>query len=620
MHTVKDAVEPGKNPFSLLSDFKRASKPNREAILCAELDTKTPQTQPRGSLTFWRSIPLEIKIRIFACLEPEEIVRSSRVSRDWHRVCYEGQLWDKFDVGDFAHPIPADAVATIITRAGNFLCDLNLRGCVRLDKLWQGRALLDTCMNLRSLSLRSCLIDGTTIHRFLHGKGRLVHIDLSHHASVTNTAMHVIAVSCPKLKTLDISHCDNINTCGLQEVVAACPELTSIQASEIGGWENGELMQRLFLRNNLERLVLKNCDSLTDESLTILIQGSNGKMGLLTPEPIVPPRKLRHLDLARCRGISNRGVETLVNNIPNIETLNFSKCLGIGDEALIQLLPTTPLLIELDLEELDLLTNAVLHGLASSPCARHLRHLRVTDCERMDDVGMLALLQSCTGLWSLEMDSTRISDLVLVEAAAMVSRRAPRTVTTADALYTPTVGLSLSVRDCFDVTWVGIREILSRNASVVTKIATVKVPQPMGHSGGSIRKATKFSLFQSSPSEQSPPSCSASPDIHNIYVHAYPTHIVKIFTEVYKYQSTVQEHTDRVLRGDFPAARRLEHKWAEFIVAREAIDEGGVRSWRKRLRARNVQRIYTEEESGTVDIGIDVVKRWSTRSGSCALM
>jgi len=611
---------PGNTSSASFSDLKRAMKLNREAHLCTELDAEKPQTRPGGSLTFWRSIPLELKIRIFTYLEPEEIVRSSRVSRDWHRVCYDGQLWGKFDVAGFAQPIPADAISTIITRAGLFLCDLNLRGCVRLDEFWHGRALLDTCMNLRSLSLRSCLIDGTTIHRILHAKSRLVHIDLSYHKSVTNTAMHVIAVSCPKLETLNISYCDSINTYGLQEVVEACSELRSIQASEIGGWENGEIMQKLFLRNNLERLVLKNCDSLTDESLTILIQGGRNKIDLLTPKPVIPSRKLKHLDLARCRGISNRGVQALVNNIHNIETLKLSKCHGIGDETLIQLFSTTPLLAELDLGELNWLTNAVLHSLASSSCARHLRHLRVNDCERMDDVGMLALLQSCTGLWSLEMDSTRISDLVLVEVAAMISRRVPRTIVIAHTPYTPTVGLSLSVRDCSDVTWVGIREILFRNANVITRNATVRVPQPTGPSVGSSGTAIKFPFFQPRPIGQRPPSCPAGPYVHNIHVHAYPTHIVEIFTGVYKYQSTVQEHTDRVLRGEFSAARRLQHRWADFINAREAINEGGVRSWRKRLRARIAQRIYTEEESGTVGIGIGVVKRWSTRSGSCALM
>ena len=610
----------GKAPTLSLSDAKTARKPNTEIPLAREFDAGRLLTRPRGSFTLWMSIPLEIKIRIFAYLEPEEIVGSSRVSRDWRRVCYDGQLWSKFDVAAFAQPIPADAIATIITRVGPFLRDLNLRGCVRLDKLWQGRALLDACTNLRSLSLKGCLIDRTTIHGFLHAKSRLVHIDISNHAGVTNTAMHVIALGCPKLKTLDISGCDNINTRGLQEVVESCSELRSIQASEIDGWENADLMQELFLRNNLERLVLKSCDSLTDESLTILIQGRRSKINLLTPKPAVSPRKLKHLDLARCRGISNRGVGALVNNIPNIETLKLSKCLGIGDETLIRLLPTMPLLTELDLGELDSLTNAVLHSLASSPCVRRLRHLRVTHCERVDDVGMLALLKSCTGLWSLEMDSTRISDLVLVEAAAMVSRRSPRTIITADNPYVPTIGISLSVRDCFGVTWVGIREILSHNATVVTRDAIVKMPQSTGHSPEPAGTATRFAILPSSPNEHLPLSCPVGPHTHKIDVHAYPTHVVEIFTGVYNYQSTVREHTDRVLRGEFSAARRLEHKWAEFIITREAIGEGGVRSWRKWLRARNAQRIYAREESGAVGTGVGVVRRWNIRSGSCALM
>jgi F-box/leucine-rich repeat protein 2/20 len=140
-------------------------------------------------------------------------------------------------------------------------------------------------------------------------------------------------------------------------------------------------------------------------------------------------------------------------------------------------LPTTPVLTHLDLGELEQLSSAVLHSLASSPCARHLRYLRVTDCKQIDDAGMLAVLQSCTDLWSLEMDSTPISDLVMIEAALMVSRRTHRTIIADDALFIPTIGLSLSVHECFEVTWIGIREILSRNAKVITKIKSVELQQ-----------------------------------------------------------------------------------------------------------------------------------------------
>ena len=49
------------------------------------------ETQPRRKLNFF-DLPSEMKVKIFTYLEPREIVRSSRVSKDWHRMCYDGQL------------------------------------------------------------------------------------------------------------------------------------------------------------------------------------------------------------------------------------------------------------------------------------------------------------------------------------------------------------------------------------------------------------------------------------------------------------------------------------------------------------------------------------------------
>lgn len=428
--------------------------------------------------------------------------------------------------------------------------------------------------------------------------------------------MNIIAVNCPELESLNISWCNNISTHGLQRVIEACPKLKDIQASEVSDWGNLDFMQKLFLRNNLERLVLTNCDSLTDESLAVLIQGRHGEVGLSTHRPTIPPRKLRHLDLTHCLNISGRGVRKLVNNVPEIKRLKLAMCRGIVDESLTQLLPTTPELIHLDLGALEPLTNAVLHSLASSPCTRHLRYLRVTDCEKIDDVGILALLQSCTGLWSLEIDNTRISDLVLVEAARMVSQRTPRTIIADDTPFLPTIGLSLSVHRCFEVTWIGIHEILSRNAEVITNTRTVELPQPAEHSAGS----PDVSCFPPSPTRQLPPSLPVGLRTHNIHEHAYPTQIIAIYIGFDRYWPTVQEHTDRVLRGEFSAARRLEYRWAESMVAKEEIGAGGVGSWRRRRRARKAQRIYAEEEGLAVSTGVGVLRRWSARSGICAFM
>jgi F-box/leucine-rich repeat protein 2/20 len=577
------------------------------------------QPQPRKKFNFWLDMPSEIKMQIFTYLEPRQIVRSSRVSKDWHHMCYDGQLWSILDTTKFYQDIPADALVTIITKAGPFVRDLNLRGCVQLRERWHSRGLSDACRNLQNFSLEGCRIDRTSIHSFLYANNRLVHINLSGLAGATNSAMRIIAGNCPKLEHLNVSWCNNINTHGLSKVVEACSNLKDIRAGEVSGWDDIEFMQQLFRKNSLERLVLMNCDSLTDESLAVLIEGKDSEIDFITGRPIAPPRKLKHLDLTRCRGITDRGVRTFVGNIPEIEGLQLSKCNGMFDDTLTQLLPTTPMLTHLDLEELEALTNAVLQSLATSPCAKRLRHLSVSYCENMGDTGMLALLQACTNLQSLEMDNTRISNLVLIEAAAMVRQRSHRTILPENTPFEPATGLRLIAYDCSNVTWTGVREILSRNAEVITTTKAAELP-PLEKNTTSSGSDTDLSSPVSSAEQLSLPR-SGTPRIHVVREHAYPSQIIQLKC-FYTYQPTVEEHTKRVLRGDFAAARRLERKWAEFMIAQEEMGADGAGSRRRRRRAREAQMMHADEQGGEVGVGTGVGggRRRRARSGGCAVM
>jgi F-box/leucine-rich repeat protein 2/20 len=471
-------------------------------------------------------------------------------------MCYDGQLWSILNTAGFHQGIPEAALSTIITTAGPLL----------------------------------------------------VYIDLSGLMTATNRSMSIIAANCQKLKHLNVSWCDNVNTYGLQRVIEACPALKDIRASKVSGWENVEIMQQLFLGNSLERLVLANCDSLTNESMAVLIEGKEGEINRSTGRPIVRPRRLKHLDLTRCRGISDSGIRKLVNNIPEIEDLLLSQCHGISDGPLIKLLPTTPVLAYLDVEELKLLTDAVLHSLASSRCARYLRHLNVTDCKNMGDTGMITLLQSCKGLQSLEMNSTDVSDLVLVEAAAMVRQRDPRTVLADDIPSQPTVGLSLRAYGCSNVTWTGIREILSHNTEVITTTKTAQPPQLERYPTGLPRRVSDISSPLTSLA-QLVSSSSANPNIQNSLQHAYSTQLITIFKDFYTCQRAVDEHTNRVLRCDLPAAQRLEHRWIEFVMAQEEMEAGGEGRISRRCKARKAQMRLVDELNLSVRTRLSVWRK-----------
>ena len=594
-------------------------KPNAASLHDEGVEVQSAQTLSRERLTSWLDVPLEVRIKIIAYLDPQDIICSSRVSRGWHHMCYDGQLWNTLDTAKFYHGIPAEAVTMIIMKAGPFIRNINLCG-VKLRDNWNVRGLPEACKNLQNLSLRGCNVDSTAIHSFLTAKNRLVHINLSGLAAATNHTMRIIAADCHELQHLDISRCINIDTRGVQKIIEACPDLNDVRADGVLGWGNVAFMQQLFVRNSLECLVLKNCDSLTNDSLAVLIEGKASRIELSGGGLTVPSRKLKHLDLTRCRAISDRGVGALVNNVPGVECLRLSECHGILGETLNQLLPTMSVLTDLDLEKLDTLTDAVLHSLASSPCAKRLLHISIADCEKMGDSGVLALLRACSGLRSLNMSNTRISDLALVGAVDMVRQRTPRTIRTGRIAVQPTIGLSLRFHDCLNVTWVGIREILFHNAEAVAITKPAQVAQPNKHSEGSSGSATAIFPLSTSTSASLHSYHHAGRHTRNSHKNSCPAQIIAVSVGSYTCQQVVDEHTKRVLDWSFPAAQRLERGWTKFLMARDELDADGGRGRFKRRMVREAQVNLANEFGLTNDVGIRAQRRLRNHNDNCAVM
>jgi F-box and leucine-rich repeat protein 2/20 len=560
----------------------------------------------RKNFNFWVDMPDEIKVHVLQHLSPKEIVRCSAVSKRWNKMCFDGQLWASLDTSEFYRDIPSDVLVKIITAAGPFVRDLNLRGCVQMKDKWvnAGERLSDACRNLVNFSIEGCRIDKSSIHYFLLRNPRLLHINISGLAAANNAAMKIIAQSCPQLEYLNVSWCNNIDTKGLKKVVEACPNLKDLRAGEIRGWDDLDFCLEIYNQNSLERLIVHHCESLTDDSLQVLTQGIDAEIDALTDLPIVPPRKFKHLDFTRCRSITDRGIKHLAHNTPDLEGLQLSQCGSITDDGLSDVLQTSPLLTHLDLEELDELTNATLLTLAKAPCHSRLEHLSISYCENLGDTGMLQVLRQCPSLQSLDMDNTRISDLVLMEAASQVRRRGNNIRGTP-----PKEGLRMVVFDCQNVTWAGVREVMSRNTSVTRFnkpfLAPTTIPSPDDPN------TTTHAIAMYIPKSANPHQPTKQ----------YPSQVIQLKC-FYGWQMTVEEHTKRVLRGDFAAAGRLERKWADYMMANEEAGAGGAGARRRRRRAREAAMLHADEEgeNGNGAGGTVGGRRRRARSGGCAVM
>lgn len=576
----------------------------RPASRTSPLSDATDETivpKPKKVFDFWGDLPDEIKMDVFQYLTPKELIRCSAVSKSWNKRCYDGQLWTNVDTSDYYRDIPSDILVRIIKSGGPFVRELNLRGCIQLRDKWQaeGESITDLCRNVVNFSLEGCRIDKTSIHYFLLRNPRLEYINISGLTSVTNSAMKIIANSCPFLECLNVSWCTGVTTSGLKRIVKACPKLNDLRASEIHGFDDESFAMELFERNTLERLIMSRSD-LTDESLQTLMHGTNPPMDLLLDRPIVPPRRLKHLDVHQCPNLTDDGVKSLAHNVPYLQGLQLSQCPELSDEAVTAVIATTPLLTHLELEDLEKLTNKSLVELSKSPCAETLEHLNISYCEALGDSGMLPVMKCCPSLRSVEMDNTRASDLTLTEASNRIRKRG----------YNhdlPKIGLRLVVFDCANVTWAGVREVLSSNAYIPRKRRLSPNVSVVAHN---VEHGKSNSIVTLSPASSPTPSPPPPPAV-------YPNEIIylKCF---YGWQMTVDEHNKRVLRGDLGAASRLDRKWADYMMATEEAGAAGAGARRRRRRARDAERLYNAEDD---DEGTGFGRRRRAQSGgSCVVM
>lgn len=533
---------------------------------------------PNPNFDFWVDMPHEIKLSIFGFLKPKELVRASIVSKAFYQLCHDGQLWTCFDASEFYKEIPAESLAKIIVAAGPFVKNLNLRGCVQVEHYKRAEIVVKACKNLMQATLEGCKnFQRSTLHSLLRNNNRLAQLNLTGLNAVNNFTCGIIARHCPQLEVFNVSWCSHMDVRGVKLVIDGCSKLRDLRAGEVRGFNNLEVAQTIFESNNLERLVLSGCSDLDDAALQTMIHGSDPEMDIMTDRPVVPPRKLRHLDLTRCHHLTSQGVKALAHNVPDLEGLQLSGCSNLTDASLEELLASTPNLTHLDLEELSELTNNLLsEHLAKAPCAPYLEHLSISYCEALGDVGMLPVFRECVRLKSVDMDNTRISDLVLAEAAAMVRTRSAKSTSPANR---PRTTLRLVIFDCQNVTWTGIREVLSRNAEI-------RKPGPRAAEQG-----------------QGP---------------TYPTEVIELKC-FYIWQMTATKHMERVLRGDYAGAGRLERKWADYQMANEEAGASGNGVRRRRRRAREAAMLHADEEEGGVGMG-GIGRRRRARSGGCAVM
>ncbi|EPE10248.1 f-box domain-containing protein [Ophiostoma piceae UAMH 11346] len=541
--------------------------------------------QPRLRRLFaqlWDSLPREVKFRVLSYLTHKELVRVSRTNRDFYEACFDGQLWTSFDASEFYRKIPVESLETILHKAGPFVKHLNLRGCTQVQEL-EGRMLMAyACNNIVNATLEGSRINTGHLNSLIKGNKRLVQIDLTGLDSVHNNNCLAIASHCSQLEVLNLSWCENVHASAACTILEGCPKLRDLRLGEIRGFGDPIVARRFFNANRLERLVLSGCKELNDQTLAIMMHGVNPPRDILTRKPLTPPRALRYLDLSRCTQITDHGLKTVGQCAPYLEGLILSGLKLLTDEGLEPILTSATNLAVLEIEDLPRLTNDLLiEHISKAPCAEtRLRHLSLGFCEKISDEGVLPVLQTCKNLTSIQLDNTSITNQTLIEAASIVRLRQPA-LSGSGIARAPHVGLSMEVYDCHNITWAGVREVLSRNSEAL-RGATTK---------GSMHSTQVISL-----------KC------------------------YYSWQMMVNEHLKRILQGRLESAQRLEQRWVDFMQAADEANTNGTGLRRRRRRMRLAEQAHAEEqaeengENNAEGGGVNGIGRRRARTATCAIM
>lgn len=274
--------------------------------------------------------------------------------------------------------------------------------------------------NLVYANLEGCKLERTAIHNIIGNNEKLVQINLSGQQSITNSTMRLMAGKCPRLESLDVSWCSGVDaTRGLRKVIEGCLELRELKASEMARFDEVSPMQALFRANTLERLYLSGCETLTDDSIRVMVEGRHPDIDPLTGRTTAPPRKLRHLDLSRCSRLTSASLRHLAHNVPDLEGLQLAGCELLTDDGFTTLLPILTKLTHLDLEECSQITDETILALASAPCAATLKHLQLSYCELVGDTGLGPLIKGCPNLMNIELDNSKFLSATLIELGAL---------------------------------------------------------------------------------------------------------------------------------------------------------------------------------------------------------
>ncbi|XP_038250598.1 F-box/LRR-repeat protein 4 isoform X2 [Dermochelys coriacea] len=241
--------------------------------------------------------------------------------------------------------------------------------------------------------------------RFLKVCGsELVRLELACGHFLNETCLEVIAEMCPNLQELNLSSCDKLPPQAFIHIAKACSlKRLILYRTKV---EQTALLSILNFCSELQHLSLGSCVMIEDYDLIASMMGAKCK-------------KLRTLDLWRCKNITENGIAELASGCPLLEELDLGWCptLQSSTGCFTNLAHKLPNLQKLFLTANRSVCDTDIEELAAN--CTHLRQLDILGTRMVSPASLRKLLESCKDLSLLDVSfCSQIDNRVVLELNA----------------------------------------------------------------------------------------------------------------------------------------------------------------------------------------------------------
>ncbi|XP_073008897.1 F-box/LRR-repeat protein 3 isoform X2 [Typha latifolia] len=207
-----------------------------------------------------------------------------------------------------ACPSIDDACLAAVAAAAEGLKVVCLARANRLG--WRGlEALVAACPRLDTVDLSHSVGVGDREAAALAEAKGLREIRLDKCLAITDVGLAKVAVGCPGLERLGIKWCLEISDIGIELLAKKCPEIKFLDISYLK--VTNESLRSISSLEKLEDLYMVGCSFVDDEGLQLLSNGS---------------KSLQCIDVSRCDNVSSRGLTSLVEGNQCLQKINAGDC------------------------------------------------------------------------------------------------------------------------------------------------------------------------------------------------------------------------------------------------------------------------------------------------------